>query len=118
MHPEGVAAAAPWPWPLRPRPGPGRLFTVTAGNNGAAGAAINMLAAVQGLWIIAASVTLRLLRPQAVGAPPARSGSEVAGSGHEQHEHRDLRRRGRPASPARPEPEFSGPITLRYGRPV
>ena len=117
MHPEGVAAAAPWPWPPRPGPGPGRLFTVTAGNNGAAGAATSMLAAVQGLRIIAASVTLRLLRPPAVGAPPARSDSEVARPGHEQHEHRDLRRRGRPPSPARPEPKFSGPITLRYGRP-
>jgi hypothetical protein len=52
MHPEGVAAAAPWP-PRRPRPGPSRLFTVTANNNGAADAAINMLAAVQSLWIIA-----------------------------------------------------------------
>jgi len=118
MHPEGVAAAAPWPWPPRRRPGPGRLFTVTVGNNGAAGAAINTLAAVQGLRIIVASVPLRLLRPPAVGAPPARGGSEVARPGHEQHEHRDLRRRGRPASPARPEPRFSGPVTLRYGRPV
>jgi hypothetical protein len=69
MHPEGVAAAAPWPRPPRPRPGPGRLFTLTVGSNGAAGAAINMLVAVQGLWIIAASVTLRLFRPQAAGAP-------------------------------------------------
>ena len=86
-------------------------------NNGAAGAAINTLVAVQGLWIIAASVTLRLLRPPAVGASPAGSGSEVARPGHEQHEHRDLRRRGRLPSPARPEPKFSGPITLRYGRP-
>ncbi len=55
--------------PPRPRPGPSRLFTVTANNNGAVGAAINMLVAVQGLWIIAASVTLRLRRPQAAGAP-------------------------------------------------
>ena len=85
--------------PPRPRPGPGRLFTVTAGNNGAAGAATSMLAAVQDLRIIAASVTLRLLRPPAVGASPAGSGSEVARPGHEQHEHRDLRRRGQPASP-------------------
>jgi hypothetical protein len=69
MHLEGVAAAAPWPSPPRPSSGPGRLFTVTAGNNGAAGAAINMLVAVQGLWIIAASVTLRLSRPQAAAAP-------------------------------------------------
>jgi len=115
MHPEGVAAAAPWPWPPRPEPGPGRLFTVTAGHNGAAGAAVNMPAAVQGLRIIVASVPL-LLWPPAVGAPPARGGSEVARPGHEQHEHRDLRRRGRPASPARPEPTFNRPITLRYGR--
>jgi hypothetical protein len=35
-----------------PRPGPSRLFTVTANNNGAVSAAINMLVAVQGLWII------------------------------------------------------------------
>ena len=55
--------------PLRPRPGPSRLFTVTASNNGAVGAATSMLVAVQGLWIIAASVTLRLRRPQAAGAP-------------------------------------------------
>jgi len=47
-------------------------------NNGAAGAAINTLVAVQGLWIIAASVTLRLLRPPAAAAPPVRSGREVA----------------------------------------
>ena len=64
--------------PPRPRPGPGRLFTVTAGNNGAAGAATSMLAAVQDLRIIAASVTLRLLRPPAAAAPPVRSGREVA----------------------------------------
>jgi len=69
MHPEGVAAAAPWPAASSPQAGPSRLFTVTANNNGAVGAAINMLVAVQGLWIIAASVTLRLRRPQAAGAP-------------------------------------------------
>jgi hypothetical protein len=94
------------------------LFTVTVGGNGAAGAATSMRVAVQGLWIIAASVTPRLRRPQAAAAPPARSGSEVARPGHEQHEHRDLCRRGRSASPARPEPRFSGPIMLRYGRPA
>ena len=104
MHPEGIAAPAPWPWPLRPRPRPGRPFTVTVRNNGAVGAAINMLVAVQGLSIIAASVRLRLRRPRAAGAPqPARSGSEEARPGHEQHEHRDLRRRCQPTSPARPE---------------
>ena len=47
-------------------------------NNGAAGVAINTLVAVQGLWIIIASVTLRLLRPPAAAAPPVRSGREVA----------------------------------------
>ena len=52
MHPEGVAAAAPWPAASSPQPGPSRLFTVTANNNGAVSAAINMLVAVQGLWII------------------------------------------------------------------
>jgi hypothetical protein len=34
------------------------LFTVTANNNGAVGAAINVLVAAQGLWVIAASATL------------------------------------------------------------
>jgi hypothetical protein len=58
-----------------------------------------MLVAVQGLWIIAASVTLRLRRPQAAGAPARSYGSEEARPGHEQNEHRDLRRRGQPASP-------------------
>ena len=39
------------------------LFTVTANNNGAAGTAINALVAAQGLWIIAAAMTLPLRRP-------------------------------------------------------
>jgi hypothetical protein len=34
------------------------LFTVTANNNGPVGAAINVLVAAQGLWVIGASVTL------------------------------------------------------------
>jgi hypothetical protein len=55
--------------PPRPKPEPSRLFTVTASNNGAADTAINMLVAVQGSWIIAASVTLRLRRPQAADGP-------------------------------------------------
>ena len=41
------------------------LFTVTANNNGPAGAAINVLVAAEGLWIIAASLTLALRRPRA-----------------------------------------------------
>jgi hypothetical protein len=69
MHPEGVPAAAPCPAASSPQARASRLFTVTASNNGAAGAATNMLVAVQGLWIIAASVTLRQRRPQAAGAP-------------------------------------------------
>jgi hypothetical protein len=44
------------------------LFTVTANNNGPAGAAINALVAAQGLWI-AASITLPLRRPHATSAP-------------------------------------------------
>ena len=50
--------------------------------------------------------------------PPAPSGSEQAKPGHEQHQHRDPQRRGSAgiARPARV--TFSGPITLRYGRPV
>src|SRR5260370_31525920 len=67
-----------------------------------------MQVAGQGLWIIAPSVTLRQRRPQAGAPPPARSGSEEARPGHEQHEHRDLRRRGQPASPARPESNSAG----------
>jgi hypothetical protein len=39
------------------------LFTVTADNNGPVGAAINALIAAQGLWIMAAAVTLPLRRP-------------------------------------------------------
>ena len=41
------------------------LFTVTANNNGPVGAAINALVAAEALWIIAASLTLPLRRPQA-----------------------------------------------------
>jgi hypothetical protein len=41
------------------------LFTVTANNNGAVGAAINVLVAAEALWIIAASLTLPLRKPQA-----------------------------------------------------
>ena len=50
------------------------LFTVTANNNGPAGTAINALVAAQGLWIIAAAITLPLRRPPAA-APPAHIGS-------------------------------------------
>jgi hypothetical protein len=42
--------------PPRPRPGPSRLFTVTVSNNGAVGAAVNMLVAVQGLCGISSSM--------------------------------------------------------------
>ena len=45
------------------------LFTVTANNNGPVGAAINALVAAEALWIIAASLTLPLRKPQA--SPPA-----------------------------------------------
>ncbi len=41
------------------------LFTVTANNNGPAGAAINILVAAEAIWIIAASLTLPLRKPQA-----------------------------------------------------
>jgi hypothetical protein len=44
------------------------LCTVTANNNGPTGAAINALLAAQGLWIIAASVTLAYRRPHLTGA--------------------------------------------------
>jgi hypothetical protein len=44
------------------------LFTVTANNNGTVGAAINALLAAQGLWIIAASVTLACRRPHVSSA--------------------------------------------------
>jgi hypothetical protein len=40
------------------------LFTVTADNNGPVGAAIDALIAAQGLWIMAAAVTLPLRRPK------------------------------------------------------
>ncbi|HKA97182.1 MAG TPA: hypothetical protein VKD66_13025 [Streptosporangiaceae bacterium] len=45
------------------------LFTVTANNDGPVGAAINGLVALQGLWVIAASLTLPLRRRQAAGGP-------------------------------------------------
>jgi len=38
------------------------LFTVTANNNGAVGTAINALVAAQGLWVIAAALTLPFAR--------------------------------------------------------
>src|SRR5215475_10850715 len=41
------------------------LFAVTANNNGPVGAAINALVAAEALWIIAASLTLPLRKPQA-----------------------------------------------------
>jgi hypothetical protein len=41
------------------------LFAVTANNNGPVGAAINALVAAEALWIIAASLTLALRKPQA-----------------------------------------------------
>lgn len=43
------------------------LFTVSANNNGPIGAAINVLLATTGLWIIAASVALVLRGSQAAG---------------------------------------------------
>jgi hypothetical protein len=47
------------------------LFTVTANNNGPVGAAINALVAVEGLWIIAASLALALrARSQRTGDRP------------------------------------------------
>src|SRR5215475_12436336 len=45
------------------------LFTVTANNNGPVGAAINGLVTLQGLWVIAAALTLPLRRRQAAGGP-------------------------------------------------
>jgi hypothetical protein len=45
------------------------LFTVTANNNGPVGAAINILVAAEALWIIAASLTLPLRKPQASPGP-------------------------------------------------
>jgi hypothetical protein len=47
------------------------LFAVTANNNGPVGAAINVLVAAEAMWIIAASLTLPLRKPQA--SLPARS---------------------------------------------
>jgi hypothetical protein len=45
------------------------LFTVTANNNGPVGAAINALVAAEAIWIVAASLTLPLRRPQAAHVP-------------------------------------------------
>ena len=45
------------------------LFTVTANNNGPVGTAINALVAAEALWIVAASLTLPLRKPQAVHVP-------------------------------------------------
>jgi hypothetical protein len=44
------------------------LFTVTANNNGPTGTAINVLVAVQGVWIAAASITLASRRPYVTSA--------------------------------------------------
>lgn len=57
---------------LGPVLGVAGLFTVIANNNGPTGAAINALVAAQGLWIIAASLTLPLRRPPAATAPHPR----------------------------------------------
>jgi hypothetical protein len=54
------------------------LFTVTANNNGPAGAAINALVAAEGLWIIAASVALPLRARQAGGQPRQRNSATAA----------------------------------------
>jgi hypothetical protein len=45
------------------------LFTVTANNNGPVGTAVNALVAAEAMWIIAASLTLPLRRPQAAHVP-------------------------------------------------
>jgi hypothetical protein len=45
------------------------LFTVTANNNGPVGTAINALVAAEALWIVAASLTLPLRRPQVAHVP-------------------------------------------------
>jgi hypothetical protein len=54
------------------------LFTVTANNNGPVGAAINALVAAEGLWIIAASLTLPLRARQASGQPRQRNNATAA----------------------------------------
>jgi hypothetical protein len=77
-----------------------------------------MLVAVQGLRVIVASVTLRLLRSQAAGAPPARSGSEEPDRvTNDMSTGTCADASGRRRPPGR-KPKFTGPITLRYGRPV
>lgn len=53
---------------LGPALGLAGLFTVTANNNGPVGAAINALVAAQGLWVIAASITLVYRRPHVTSA--------------------------------------------------
>lgn len=53
---------------LGPALGLAGLFTVTANNNGPVGAAINALVAAQGLWVIAASITLLYRRPHVTSA--------------------------------------------------
>jgi len=45
------------------------LFTVTANNNGPVGTAINALVAAEAIWIVAASLTLPLRRPQVPAGP-------------------------------------------------
>lgn len=54
------------------------LFTVTANNNGPVGAAINALVAAEGLWIIAASLTLPLRARSASGQPRQRNNATAA----------------------------------------
>ena len=54
------------------------LFTVTANNNGPVGAAINALVAAEGLWIIAASLTLPLRTRPASGQPRQRNNATAA----------------------------------------
>ena len=57
------------------------LFTVTANNNGPVGAAINALVAAQGLWMIAASLTLPLRSPMRRAAHPAHDDSRLIADG-------------------------------------
>jgi hypothetical protein len=71
MHPEGVAAAAPWPAASSPRLRAWPAVHRHRRKQRRGRRADQLLVAVQGLWITAASVNLRLRRPQAAG--PARS---------------------------------------------